>query len=253
MAENFVVEVTDVERSSSGLGGSERIGSEPLDLALPDLVRECLSRDRNVPIDLDLGVGALKASGPHQFVDGALTVPPKRVNACIDDQPSGAPGLGVKHPEPLAFGAEETHLVGQSLRIQAPALDESAGTQICAQSAECGQTQVFGLEPNLEMMPGNGLVVDRRGAPAEQAARKIDRIHIEDPGPSSVRGRWQEITWRAAGDRTTERLDLARGARESTEQSRRGSLCPRYVRPEPSEQGVLRGRHVGQSAPSDRR
>lgn len=38
-----MVEVAEVERAASRLGSSARFRSKPRNLALPDLVRECLS------------------------------------------------------------------------------------------------------------------------------------------------------------------------------------------------------------------
>lgn len=173
MANQFVVEMAKVERSTSHRGSSSRFSSKPLDLASPDLIGQRLSRDRDVPVDLDLRVGTFEARCRDQFGDRSLTVPPECMEAGVDDEPRGTPSLGVEHPEPLPLGAEESHLVGQPLRVEPPALDEGSGAQIGTESAERGQARVLGLEPKLEVMSRNGLVVDRRRDPAEDAGRKI--------------------------------------------------------------------------------
>ena len=154
VAKQFIMETAEVEGAARRLGSSGSFSSEPLDLALPDLVRECLSWDGEVSVDLDRRIGSLETSCLHQLIHGPLAVPPERVKSRVNDQPGGTPSLGIKHPEPLRLRAEESHLVGQSLRVQSPALHEGTGAKIRPKSAEGGEVRVLRLERELEMMPG---------------------------------------------------------------------------------------------------
>ena len=79
----------------------------------------------------------------------------------VDDQPGGAPGDRVEHPEPFGFGAEQAHLVGQRLTVEAPALDVSAANHSRAEPAERVELRVLHLQRDLEMVARNGLVIGR--------------------------------------------------------------------------------------------
>lgn len=95
MAEQFIVEVAEVERAASRLRSSGRFRSKPRNLALPDLVLGCLSRDRDIPVDLDLRVGALEASCPDQLVDRTLSFPasqPSSLGRMYEEAQRPAPG-----------------------------------------------------------------------------------------------------------------------------------------------------------------
>src|SRR5205823_14890052 len=100
-----------------------RIVAQPLDLALAGLVREGLSRHRDVAVDLDGRIVAIEARRLLEEVDRPIAFPAEGVDARVHDQTGGPPGLRIEHAEALARAAEEAHLVGQALRVKAPALD----------------------------------------------------------------------------------------------------------------------------------
>src|SRR6266566_4546871 len=77
-----------------------RLRSQALDLHLARLVGEGLAGPGDVPVDLDLG-GRAGQPGADAQVDGALAVPAQRVQAGVDDQAHGPPGLAGQHAQAL--------------------------------------------------------------------------------------------------------------------------------------------------------
>ena len=128
-----------------------QLGAQPLDLALAGLVGQRLTRPADVAVGLDDRVGLGQAGRPEE-VDRALARPAQCVEPGVDDEPGGAPGLRVEHPEALGLVPEQAHLVGQPLAVQAPALDVRAADHPRAEAAERDQAVVLHLERDLEMV-----------------------------------------------------------------------------------------------------
>ena len=113
------------ERGREPRSRSRRISS------WPDLVRERLARPDDVAVDLvgDV-VLAPSAVWPTRKSIACCARPAERVDARVDDEPAGAPGVVRQDPEAVHVRAVEAHLVGQALRVQAPALAKAVEPSI---------------------------------------------------------------------------------------------------------------------------
>src|SRR5438093_3680896 len=76
-----------------------------------------------------------QASGLH-LADGALPIPPERMDARVGDQPARPLGLRLEHPETFVSVDEQTELVRDALAVQAPALDERVAGHEAAEAPE---------------------------------------------------------------------------------------------------------------------
>src|SRR5215210_8866534 len=155
VAEHRVVECPQIE---PGAVARRQLVAQPLDLALPDLVRQRLARPADVAVRLDRRVG-LRQPGVEEEVDRALAVPAQRVEPGVDDKPCRAPRHRVEHAEALRLGSVEAHLRGELLAVEAPALDVGAADDPRAEAAERDQVRVLHLQRDLEVVPRDGLVV----------------------------------------------------------------------------------------------
>ena len=153
--------------------------------------------------------------------------PAQVVDAGVDDEPCRAPGHRVQHAEALGLVAEEAHLVGEVLAVEAPALDVRAADHPRAQAPERRQVRVLHLEGDLEVMSGRALVVGRRGELRERARPEVVGVDVVDAGARAVGARRVVVGERRV--RLLELLDganLERRAREAAEVPRRGRHRP---------------------------
>ena len=177
------MELPKVERSA--VAGRD-LAAQALDLALADLVRQRLRRPADVAVGLDDGVGLREARAEEQ-VDRLLAGPAEGMEAGVHDQAGGAPRLGIEHPEALRLVAVQAHLVGEPLRVQAPALDIGAARVARGEAPEHVELGVLALERDLEVVARDGLVI-RRGREARvDARRQIEGVDVVRARPGRVR------------------------------------------------------------------
>ena len=134
-----------------------------LDLAVADLVGERLAGPDDVAVRLDPGVGRREARALPQEVDCPGAVLAEGVDPRVDDEAHSPPRLALEHPEALGFVAVEAHLVGEPLRVEAPALDVGGADHPAAEPAEDRQVRMLHLQGDLEVVARDCLVVGRRG------------------------------------------------------------------------------------------
>ena len=185
-----------------------RLLPEPLDLALTDLVGQGLGRPADVAVGLDHGVG-LRQARVQQLRNRAFARPAEGVDPGVDYQARGPMGLPVEHAKSFGRIEVEPHLVRQAFRVQAPALDVGHAGHSGAHAAEGAQVRHLGLERDLEMMPGNGLVEAGAGQAQVAPARQVVRVDVVDPGAAAVdRGRVVEGGRRVGFLERLDRSDL---------------------------------------------
>jgi hypothetical protein len=85
------------------------------------------------------------------------------VDAGVDHQPGGPPGLGRQHPKPFVVVRVQAHLVGQPLAVQAPSLDERGAHGDPPEASERRAPRELLLDRHLEVMARVRLVVGDRG------------------------------------------------------------------------------------------
>ena len=231
-------------RSKSAPSRAAIWSAQPLDLALTELVGQRLTRPADVAIGLDRGIGRGE-SGAEERVDRALARPAQAMEPAVDDEAGGPPGLPVEHPEPLGLAAVQPHLVGQPLRVEAPALDVGAADHPRPEPAEDVEVLVLHLERDLEVMPGDGLVIGRRGELGVRPRGQVVRVGVVDPGARAVGRRRDVVGERAVA--LLERLDgadVAARAGQPAEVARRQRHRPVDVLAGAVEQLVGRRRDV---------
>ena len=237
----------NARRSNADAVACRDLAAQRLDLALADLVGQRLAGPADVAVGLDHRVG-LRQPGRAEEVDRALARPAQGVEPGVDDEPGRAPGLRVEHPEPLGLVAEEAHLVGQPLAVQAPALDVGAADAARAEPPERDEVRVLHLERDLEVVPGHGLVIGRR-APASCTCGSAGRSRWRSRCPGASRRRTAGSSRRTARPLLVllDRADLARRLGEDAEVARRERHRPLDVlgrrgrRARPSSAGVFAG------------
>ena len=241
MAKHLVVELPQIEPASVP---SLDLSAQSFDFALPQLVGERLARPCDVAVRLNNRIGFGQAH-IEQEIDRTLAIPAQPVHPGVDDEPSGAPGLRVEHAEPLGLRAEEPHLVGQPLRVEAPALDICPAHYPCAQPAEGVEVRVLHLQRDLEVVAGDGLVVRGRRKLGVLAARKVVSVGVVDPGSGTVLRRREVIG--EGGVLFLELLDcphLASRLWQATEIARRQGHSSLDVLACPGQKLLLRLRRV---------
>ena len=77
----------------------------------------------------------------------------------VHDEPAGAPGIEREHPETVDVARVETHLVGEMLGVERPALDVGGHSLVLPELGNAGQ--LLG-DRDLEMMAGNRFVKRQR-------------------------------------------------------------------------------------------
>jgi Mg2+-importing ATPase len=184
--DELVVEAPQVEgRAVTG----RQLRAQPPDLAQPGHVAQGLPGPADVAVRLDHGV-RLGQAGPEELVDRLLPGPAQAVHPGVHDQPRRAPRLRVQHAEALARVAVQAVLVGETLRVQAPALDVRPADQARPEAPEGVEARVLHLEGDLEVVARDGLVVRRRGQLGVGPAGQVVGVDVVDAGPGAVhRGR----------------------------------------------------------------
>ena len=242
MTEHLVVELAQVEPAAVALG---ELTAERFDRALAELVGERLARPRDVAVRLDRRVGRGQP-GRQEEVDRLLAAPAERVEPRVDDEPGGSPGLGVEHPEALALGTEQAHLVREPLRVEAPALDVCPADDPRAEAAEHVEVRVLHLERDLEVVAGHSLVIGRRRELRVLPARQVVPVRVVDARAPPVGSRRVVVRERRIGLLVLlDRPDLEARPRHRSEIARRDREGPRDVLTGPLEELVLRARAVG--------
>ena len=194
------------------------LAAQRLDLALAELVGQGLARPADVAVGLDQRIRFGQAGIVAEEIDRALTLPAQSVQAGIHDQPGGAPGLPVEHPEALGLGAVQPHLVRQPLAVQPPALDVRPTDHPRPEPAERAEMLILHLQGDLEMVPGSRLVVRRRSELGVLARRQVVTVGVIDAVARPVGGRRVVV---GEGCVTLlvllDRPDIQAGSRQSTE------------------------------------
>src|SRR4029450_4570355 len=120
-AQHQVVEAAQVEAvAEAGLGQLP----QPDQLQAADHVGQGLAGVGNVAVDLVLDVDPGEGGVGVHVVDRLIPAPAELVQAGVDHQPAGPPGVEREHAEALQVARVEAELVGQALGVQGPALAE---------------------------------------------------------------------------------------------------------------------------------
>ena len=143
--------------------------AEPQDLELAELVGQRLAGHREVAVDL-VGDVVLGERGvlDHER-DRPVAAPAHRVEARVDDEPAGPPGVERQDPEPVHVAGQEAHLGRQPLAVEAPALDVGGRA---GQAPERRQAVELLGDRDLEMVAGNRLVEGERPRPRSAAGSR---------------------------------------------------------------------------------
>src|SRR5687767_526203 len=166
-----------------------RFVPEPEDLELADLIRECLAGIDDVAFDL---------AGFDAVVDRLLARPAHRVQPGVDDQPTRPEQLAFQLPEqPFGIALVPSFLRDHPLRVKGPALADGGDAAERARLAELRQPRVLHGEGRMEVMPGDGLVIDERAQAELRHAGGAQR-HLVDARPRAVE-RWRRVAGRSAG------------------------------------------------------
>jgi hypothetical protein len=178
------VEALDVEVGAE-LGPG--LVAEAEDLALAHLVGQRLPRHPDVAVHLDHDLLAAHGRMRVHEVDRLLARPAQCVQPGVDDQPAGTPGVAGQHSEAVEVGFVEAHLVGEALGVQRPSLDERGVAP--RQPAEGREVGALGGDGELEVMPGDGLVVRDRGRLGPPPLGRLVEVHEVLAGPAAVGSR----------------------------------------------------------------
>ena len=120
--ERDVVEHLDVEARAEFLA---RLLAQSPNLEAADHVGRRLAGHGDVAVHFRLRAVLRLGRVRKHVVDRLLPRPSQRVHAGIHDQPRGAQALVRQQAEPVDVRAEQSHFIGQTLGIEAPAFAES--------------------------------------------------------------------------------------------------------------------------------
>ena len=119
-------------------------------------------------------------------LDCLLPRPFHRVHAGVDHQAAGAPRVEREHADPVEVAAVETHLVGEPLGIETPALNVGSHLGV---SQERRQLVQLLADRYLQVMPRHRLVVGERLRLVARPRLGSVRVHVIAPRPGAVLGR----------------------------------------------------------------
>ena len=116
-------------------------------------------------------------------MDHFLAGPALAVEAGVHDEPDRAPQFILEHAEVHVLVGEDTQLLADDFRIQAPAFDIGG---FSAESTEVRQAGQLLLQRELEMMAGFGLMQEQVLAVPGFAGRQVVGIDVENAGAAAV-------------------------------------------------------------------
>ncbi len=114
-----------------------------------------------------------------------FAAPAHGVDAGIDDQTRGAPGLIAEHAEAVVGRFVHAHVLAQCLAIERPALAISGEIGV---SAKGGQVLVFHRQRHLHRMARRGFMKRQRDLRVERAARQVVGVDEVDPRTAATAG-----------------------------------------------------------------
>ena len=101
----------------------------------------------------------------------------------VDDESAGAPGLIAEHAETGELIRVEPELIGESLGVERPALDEGIGQPAGAHASKGGQIGGFLGERNLQVVPGHTFVEGERRQSVFWPSSWLEGVDIEGRRP----------------------------------------------------------------------
>ena len=150
------MEGPDIEFWTEDLLGAR---AELDDFELSDFVAQCLAGPGDVTVDLGLDVGVVHRGVRAEIVEHLLARPVHGMDAGIDDEADGAPGIGLESSVVGPGVLVKADVLAEALGIESPAFGVGGVVNVLAEVRKSGELLRDG---DLQVMAGNAFVIANR-------------------------------------------------------------------------------------------